>query len=208
MSTEPPDSDQDVEGSAIPFSEIAEVENGVIFAQKSNCFVCHAALGKRKMKPRHHCRICMNTVCSACSQSSIQLDGAKDLQRACAPCVSNIQKVALLRKRLLHLNEGLRALRGEHVHSDCARSNIEDVLSLCENELEKTKQIHDITKAALEASAASLSQVQCELSHAQSRATACEAERLVERQERSALEEKMLAMEARLGRAEACLAEN
>eukprot|EP00927_Polykrikos_kofoidii_P006561 TRINITY_DN12655_c1_g1_i1.p1 TRINITY_DN12655_c1_g1~~TRINITY_DN12655_c1_g1_i1.p1 ORF type:complete len:319 (-),score=33.72 TRINITY_DN12655_c1_g1_i1:192-1148(-) len=207
--------------SSVTTSEAGEGHKGASFAQSLTCFVCNAALGKRKMNPRHHCRICMNSVCSACSPSSIQMENEKQLQRACTPCISNTQKVSLFKDRLVHLNEGLQALRVENCQSDRAPNNIEDAFELCEvslaalkdyiieirAELKSAKQSHDITKATLEETGANLSQVCCELSSAQSRVSDVEAELSKEQEGRSSLVARMSALETHLNDAQTRLAE-
>jgi len=52
----------------------------------ANCSVCGSALGKRRLKARHHCRACGRCVCAGCSPSTVQLED-KALQRVCTPCV-------------------------------------------------------------------------------------------------------------------------
>jgi len=54
----------------------------------SHCGICAAALGKRRMKPRHHCRICGRCVCAFCSANSVTVAGSPGLHRACNPCVA------------------------------------------------------------------------------------------------------------------------
>jgi len=54
----------------------------------SNCSICGAALGKIRLKLRHHCRSCGRTVCSACSPHRMRLEGQVGQQRACNACSS------------------------------------------------------------------------------------------------------------------------
>mmetsp|Transcript_85570 Transcript_85570/g.238890 ORF Transcript_85570/g.238890 Transcript_85570/m.238890 type:complete len:424 (-) Transcript_85570:246-1517(-) len=81
-------------------------------ANTSNCAVCSSALGKRWLRPRHHCRICGRCVCSACSPNSIQLEGQKQLQRVCTPCASSAQCAPTLAVRLLRLSRRMSAVTG------------------------------------------------------------------------------------------------
>jgi len=76
------------------------------------CSICGDALGKRRMNRRHHCRLCGKCVCAACSQSSLQLEGFKGLQRACQPCVSGVRAVPVARARVTKLSERLGRLSG------------------------------------------------------------------------------------------------
>lgn len=73
----------------------------------STCSVCSAALGKRRLNPRHHCRVCGKAVCASCSPSKIVIRGSKNLQRACTPCMSSIGMEAVLIRRVLRLAEDL-----------------------------------------------------------------------------------------------------
>lgn len=50
------------------------------------CNVCQARLGKRFLRPRHHCRACGECVCAKCSPNRVELDGK--MSRVCTPCVT------------------------------------------------------------------------------------------------------------------------
>eukprot|EP00930_Biecheleria_cincta_P035118 TRINITY_DN24186_c0_g1_i2.p1 TRINITY_DN24186_c0_g1~~TRINITY_DN24186_c0_g1_i2.p1 ORF type:complete len:291 (+),score=63.46 TRINITY_DN24186_c0_g1_i2:11-883(+) len=71
-----------------------------------NCSICGAQLGKRRLNPRHHCRICGRCVCGACSPSSVQMQGAEGLQRVCTPCVN----IPEFRHRIVQLGDVLRGV--------------------------------------------------------------------------------------------------
>eukprot|EP00929_Paragymnodinium_shiwhaense_P033961 TRINITY_DN18541_c0_g1_i1.p1 TRINITY_DN18541_c0_g1~~TRINITY_DN18541_c0_g1_i1.p1 ORF type:complete len:246 (-),score=37.61 TRINITY_DN18541_c0_g1_i1:365-1102(-) len=114
------------------------------WSEDTQCQICGTALGKRRLKPRHHCRICGQSVCSACSPNSIQLDDKKGMQRACTPCIRNAQIAPAVLDRLTVLHENLRIL-GQSSQTDRGRSNsgahasepthlhsIEQALSVCE----------------------------------------------------------------------------
>lgn len=73
----------------------------------TTCSVCSAALGKRRLNPRHHCRVCGKAVCASCSPSNIVIRGSTKLQRACTPCISSIGMEAVLIRRVLRLAEEL-----------------------------------------------------------------------------------------------------
>jgi len=83
---------------------------------ETDCWICHARLGKRFLNPRHHCRACGRLVCGQCSPSRILMDGRTTLQRACAQCTRSVQEVPNATRRLQVLAAGLSVLLG-------ARSN-------------------------------------------------------------------------------------
>eukprot|EP00927_Polykrikos_kofoidii_P029248 TRINITY_DN2532_c0_g1_i1.p1 TRINITY_DN2532_c0_g1~~TRINITY_DN2532_c0_g1_i1.p1 ORF type:complete len:913 (+),score=231.72 TRINITY_DN2532_c0_g1_i1:119-2857(+) len=123
------------------------------FAEKLNCAVCNTALGKRKMNPRHHCRICGDSVCASCSPSSLQLEGEKSLQRACTPCVSNAQKASFHKDKLQRLGENLNAIAGGSGPADAPPESIDGALLRCEGFLTALEDLRDdniATKTKLE----------------------------------------------------------
>mmetsp|Transcript_8908 Transcript_8908/g.22250 ORF Transcript_8908/g.22250 Transcript_8908/m.22250 type:complete len:325 (-) Transcript_8908:32-1006(-) len=75
-----------------------------------HCSVCTLALGKRRLRPRHHCRICGRSVCAKCSKSTVQLEGWKRPERACTPCAAVSLEAPALRNRLALLEDRLRSL--------------------------------------------------------------------------------------------------
>lgn len=106
------------------------------WAEAELCAVCGVALGKRRGRPRHHCRICGNSVCAGCSPSSVQLElpgGERSLQRACNPCVSIAQRAPVLGERLVHLAAELHAVAGMLQWSeDEVIASLEDAVLKCE----------------------------------------------------------------------------
>lgn len=70
------------------------------YEEADTCSVCSTELGKRKMNPRHHCRICCRSVCNTCSLSQVHIDGVKGLQRVCNPCVDGACSVKSLKEQL------------------------------------------------------------------------------------------------------------
>eukprot|EP00439_Symbiodinium_sp_Y106_P072929 s2470_g13.t1 len=91
---------------------------------ETDCWICHARLGKRFLNPRHHCRACGRLVCGQCSPSRILMDGRTTLQRACAQCTRSVQEVPNATRRLQVLAAGLSALLG-------TRSNPTSAAGLC-----------------------------------------------------------------------------
>lgn len=53
------------------------------------CEICGSKMGKRHLKPRHHCRSCNRAVCGECARSSVRLPGGKETVRVCNTCVQN-----------------------------------------------------------------------------------------------------------------------
>lgn len=68
------------------------------WSQAANCHVCGDMLGKRRFNPRHHCRLCKQSVCATCSPSRVQIPGLastrglKSLERICTHCVPSLYK--------------------------------------------------------------------------------------------------------------------
>eukprot|EP00927_Polykrikos_kofoidii_P067352 TRINITY_DN62855_c0_g1_i1.p1 TRINITY_DN62855_c0_g1~~TRINITY_DN62855_c0_g1_i1.p1 ORF type:complete len:277 (+),score=50.67 TRINITY_DN62855_c0_g1_i1:62-892(+) len=89
-----------------------EKDEGVTWSDKTECYHCHAALGKRHFNPKHHCRLCGNSVCSTCSPSTIQFDGDKEAKRACITCVAVFKKATHYAGRMALLAQQLQALHG------------------------------------------------------------------------------------------------
>lgn len=94
------------------------------------CSVCDAALGKRRLRPRHHCRICCRSVCARCSSSTVQLEGHQTPQRACSLCVRQVSRAPSTLSRLELLGSRLSALSGAQLAH--GSRNLEDALVLCE----------------------------------------------------------------------------
>lgn len=80
----------------------------------TECSLCHCKLGKRQMKPRHHCRICLQAVCNTCSPNVIQFEGQAGTHRACKSCAINVQKAPAMRSRLESVAEKIGMVSGSH----------------------------------------------------------------------------------------------
>mmetsp|Transcript_119913 Transcript_119913/g.208207 ORF Transcript_119913/g.208207 Transcript_119913/m.208207 type:complete len:381 (-) Transcript_119913:153-1295(-) len=140
----------------------------------SQCGLCQAKLGKRHMKPRHHCRICGLCVCASCSPSSVQLPGVQGLQRACSRCISNAQKVPKITHEVARLGEHLtssfglsRSLSASTASGEDASSlasseqqswtgSFEDAVAFCEKAVDPIREEHRKTIAAKELQAQQL----------------------------------------------------
>lgn len=113
-------------------------------ADTSNCSICSAQLGKRFLKPRHHCRLCKRCVCSACSPNSLLLPGieGKGPQRVCTPCVADASTVPSVRLRLAQLASSMRELQRSKSGSS---SSSADGVGLTPSEME----VSSLDQAAL-----------------------------------------------------------
>eukprot|EP00435_Cladocopium_sp_Y103_P036791 s1949_g9.t1 len=76
----------------------------------SQCSLCSVHLGKRHLRPRHHCRFCGRCVCGKCSKSSIASDHT--VQRCCTRCVQPVVQSHSLWRRLTRVAEALAAPTG------------------------------------------------------------------------------------------------
>jgi hypothetical protein len=118
-------------------SEASEMDVGM----DETCFSCGTMLGKRRLKPRHHCRICARPVCAQCSPARVPLEGERGVQRACTPCALYAYKAPALGFRLQRLADQLQALAGlpvldrpEHPPEDHFGDHaLEDALKACED---------------------------------------------------------------------------
>eukprot|EP00913_Durusdinium_trenchii_P010774 g10107.t1 len=82
-------------GGALGASHIEDTAYGAVPCcerwdeDSESCSICHVLLGRRRLRLRHHCRICGRCVCGPCSPNMITVPGySKDLQRACTPCLA------------------------------------------------------------------------------------------------------------------------
>jgi len=111
----------------------------------SSCAVCEAKLGKRHLRPRHHCRICNRCVCGACSPSLVRLQAQEQVQRACSECVEKVVHGDVVKTRVQHL---AAQLQGVAAHWQSASregpgegdirtvaETLQDAVSLCEESL-------------------------------------------------------------------------
>lgn len=130
--------------STVAGDDASESKRG--WAEASECSVCGAEVSKRKFNPRHHCRICGNTVCGACSPSTVKLEGEKALQRACTPCVWNAQIAPSIQERLVHLVRNLHAIGGSDAPSN-APQNLDGSVQQCEAIVTSLEDIRDNREA-------------------------------------------------------------
>jgi len=79
-----------------------EIKWEVDAEQSTHCFVCNSKFGDL-MNRRHHCRMCGESVCHACSPNMLQLNG--NVQRYCTPCVLGGAGALDLLPRLQNLRE-------------------------------------------------------------------------------------------------------
>lgn len=105
----------------------------------SNCSVCDSKLGKRVLKPRHHCRICRRCVCSSCSPSYIHMDGEKQPVRVCTPCVAETPQLPVLTRRandlwhrILAFQKGDASATGSALSTPGRPGGLDQALNLCE----------------------------------------------------------------------------
>uniref|UniRef100_A0A7S1A1Y3 FYVE-type domain-containing protein n=1 Tax=Noctiluca scintillans TaxID=2966 RepID=A0A7S1A1Y3_NOCSC len=117
--------------------DIVDFEEPANWAELTCCAICDTNLGKRRLKPRHHCRVCGNTVCDKCSKSSVTLDGKVGLQRACNHCAGSLWKLPSLRARLTEVVRVVNSVThrevatptfGEPAHA----GTLEEVVQACE----------------------------------------------------------------------------
>lgn len=126
---------------------------GSTWTQNSTCAVCGSELGKRKLRPRHHCRVCWNSVCANCSPSFVQLIGEKVPQRVCNPCTLNAQTGPALRERVDHLSDQLSIISGSRGPLDGKAITLQDAVWKCESilpALDRQIDNHACTKEELQ----------------------------------------------------------
>mmetsp|Transcript_28161 Transcript_28161/g.49119 ORF Transcript_28161/g.49119 Transcript_28161/m.49119 type:complete len:450 (+) Transcript_28161:83-1432(+) len=83
-----------------PISEMLPQEASSFSSMVSYCAACGCALGKRRLKPKHHCRLCMRVVCDSCSPNRMQLEEQKGAQRVCTDCGANAVQAPDMKARL------------------------------------------------------------------------------------------------------------
>lgn len=122
-----------------------------MFQNAEACAVCSAWLGKRWMRPRHHCRMCNLSVCAACSPSMIVTKGDAGLQRVCNPCVTAMQEAADLKERVFALSDALDSITGEGDGNDGddseAKKSLQQGFLACEasvSKLEDLRRRHEV----------------------------------------------------------------
>lgn len=124
---------------------------GSIWTGDSACAVCGLKLGKRKLRPRHHCRVCGDSVCGECSPSRVQLVGKKALQRVCSPCVLNVQVGSGLKERLDKLSNQVDIIGGSCSQPLAAKADtLENALRKFEVALPRLDHKHRCTQQELQ----------------------------------------------------------
>ncbi|CAE8597500.1 unnamed protein product [Polarella glacialis] len=124
------------------------------FQNAEVCAVCEAALAKRLMRPRHHCRICGSSVCAACSPSSVQMEGESALQRVCAPCVRQLPRLPEMTERLQRLGAALVCIGScdevpaTESQPPGPRVGLEDSMVVCESAVTTLEDLRDSCRAA------------------------------------------------------------
>eukprot|EP00933_Yihiella_yeosuensis_P047929 TRINITY_DN4391_c1_g1_i7.p1 TRINITY_DN4391_c1_g1~~TRINITY_DN4391_c1_g1_i7.p1 ORF type:complete len:312 (-),score=29.63 TRINITY_DN4391_c1_g1_i7:333-1268(-) len=88
-----------------------------------SCTICGSLLGKRRLNPRHHCRVCGKLVCGSCSPNWVKLSDQRRVVRACTPCVADTLVAPVMAKRLARL-----VASGE-----TKDLSLEDIVELCES---------------------------------------------------------------------------
>lgn len=71
---------------SFPLKALAWEEN------RASCSICDRPMGKRFLRPRHHCRKCGKCICSQCSPSFVVMPTVSrsctaGAQRVCTPCI-------------------------------------------------------------------------------------------------------------------------
>lgn len=100
-----------------------------------SCSICHVLLGRRRLRLRHHCRICGRCVCGPCSPNMITVPGySKDLQRACTPCLAIAHKAPMLKSRLSQLGAKLVSFSSSEPKAmTIPIESLDGMLALCED---------------------------------------------------------------------------
>ncbi|CAK9021413.1 unnamed protein product [Durusdinium trenchii] len=125
------------DSEAVDPEAAGKVEEDRRFQNADVCAVCSAALGKRWMRPRHHCRVCSQSVCASCSPSTIQLM-SEGLQRTCKTCIEQMLEMTELKAQLARLAEDLSSMtRGENPGDEGGRA----LMATCE---EAVSQLLDL----------------------------------------------------------------
>merc|ERR1712110_1016050 len=82
----------------------------------------------------------MGSVCGTCSPSQIKVEGERQLQRACTPCVAYAYKTPLLKERMIRLSDGFRILVPEVTTEPDVVQDLEGALVQCERTLPLIEQ--------------------------------------------------------------------
>eukprot|EP00929_Paragymnodinium_shiwhaense_P069231 TRINITY_DN34925_c0_g1_i1.p1 TRINITY_DN34925_c0_g1~~TRINITY_DN34925_c0_g1_i1.p1 ORF type:complete len:627 (-),score=150.71 TRINITY_DN34925_c0_g1_i1:443-2323(-) len=121
---------------ATDLEDVSSDEDAVWEENTDTCGACGVALGKLRLRRRHHCRICKRCVCAGCSPNLVQLQvlGSTSLQRACCQCISNAENARSVQKRMFRLGRHLRLLQGSDAKVAVASASltVEDAVDFCE----------------------------------------------------------------------------
>ncbi|CAE7027828.1 Lrrc56 [Symbiodinium sp. CCMP2592] len=138
---------------SVESSQVDATHRQSMFQNAEACAVCGSWLGKRWMRPRHHCRMCNLSVCAACSPSMIVTKGDAGLQRVCNPCVTAMQEAADLKERVFALADALDGITGEddpgkeEDNSGEAKKSVQQGFLACEasvSKLEDLRRRHEV----------------------------------------------------------------
>lgn len=108
---------------------------GNAWREDSVCVVCRLELGKRKLRPRHHCRICWGSVCANCSPSRVPLVGEKLPQRVCNPCVLQAELEPVSRESSGDFNDQLGIIDSLRSPLSWVVDTLENAMLKCESAL-------------------------------------------------------------------------
>jgi len=73
-----------------------------------HCSICGDRIGKRVLKPRHHCRVCGRCVCASCTPNSLQQKGKQ--HRVCNCCINSIENGTRFQDALVRIGDNLSSL--------------------------------------------------------------------------------------------------
>jgi len=107
-------------------------EVNLSWVDTTSCFICNSQLGKRRLVPRHHCRLCGRCVCAGCSPHLVKLPGSREAQRVCTHCISDAAQTRGVLDRLERLAKRLFDLAGVRSTSTSPSSLLEAVVA-CES---------------------------------------------------------------------------
>lgn len=107
---------------------------------RAECGICGRGIGWRKMRPRHHCRVCGRCTCHECSRGMLPIPGAPGLHRCCTPCTEPLSQWQSVRDRLQQLCQRLklRLVEGAELPSledEVAGTGVLELLARCEEVL-------------------------------------------------------------------------
>jgi len=143
-----------------------ETQGAQWMADTDKCTICNVKIGKMKLNPRHHCRLCGRCVCHKCSPSTTEVKKYEGPQRVCEKCVGKAFKQAQLaskaRGRLKEVASQLCDVSGTDIFEiqvgdveeavtacELAADGVERSMSLVREDLAKSQACADISEAAL-----------------------------------------------------------